>query len=183
MKKSLLPFLFLFILLTAFTCENETLEGGFLVEDLDNTNNSVVGNWLLTAWNCQTALDLNNDGEESTNLLNEMNCYTNETVVFNSNNTGVFTSNSYADFSFEIEVGTTNSYIYTTDCIQETEVTNFTWVQTGNLVLITDQFGEISNWILNNNQLSFLIPDGFTAFSDDLTLIVNEDITFVYTKQ
>ena len=78
-------------------------------------NADIVGTWLLTAWNGD-AIDLNNDGVESTNFLNEMNCYTNETLVFNSNNTGAAMSTSYATFTFDIEIGTTNSYIYTIEC-------------------------------------------------------------------
>ncbi len=189
MKLSTLTFLALFILLTAFTCENEPLEGDFVVEESNdgNTNNSnnvaLEGTWLLTAWNSDNPVDINNDGTASTNLLAEFNCYNNETLVFTSNGMGSANSTSYADFSFEIEVGTTDSYIYSVDCIQETEISPFTWIQSGNNVAISVTGGGTTNWTLTNNQLSILIPEGFMAFSEDFTTTVTEDLTFVYTKQ
>jgi hypothetical protein len=46
MKK--LSFLFsLFVLLTAFTCENEPLEGDFINEEISNDNPSLIGTWTL----------------------------------------------------------------------------------------------------------------------------------------
>lgn len=58
MKKSLLPFLSLFILLSAFTCENEPLEGNFEATNIpnneSNNNNSngdasLIGTWDLVS--------------------------------------------------------------------------------------------------------------------------------------
>ncbi|AUC81645.1 hypothetical protein [Lacinutrix sp. Bg11-31] len=147
-------------------------------------NADIVGTWLLTAWNGD-AIDLNNDGDENINFLDEMDCYTNETLVFNSDNTGTAMSTSYATFTFEIEAGTTNSYIYTIECEDEIENSNFTWTQNGNIVSITDTAtSDVSDWAINGNDLSTDIPSGFIAFdSDDFTVVVTQDLTFVYEKQ
>jgi len=148
------------------------------------TNAGVPGTWLLTAWNAAgDPIDLNNDGTPSTNLLDEMNCYTNETLVFNPDNSGTINSTSFADFGFDIVVGTTNQFNYTIDCIQENDTTNMTWSQTGNTVTISDS-GQSSDWTLNGNQLSIFVPQGFVAFSStDVTVTTTRDLTFVYTKQ
>ncbi len=142
------------------------------------------GTWLLTAWNAvNEPVDINNDGTASTNLLDEMDCYTNETLVFNANGTGTNNSTSYADFAFDIVVGTTNEFNYTVDCIEEIETTNITWSQNGNTVTIGDEFGDF-DWTLNGNQLSILVPEGFIAFnSEDVEVSTSQDLMFVYTKQ
>jgi hypothetical protein len=148
------------------------------------TTEGIVGTWLLTAWIGEEPIDLNNDGVESENFLDEMNCYTNETIVFNADNTGVATSTSYAEFEFIIEAGTTNSFEYTVTCIEETEVSEATWTQNGNIISVTDESGETSDWTLNGNQLSIVVPSGFLAFnSDDFEVTTSQDLTFVYTKQ
>lgn len=245
MKK--ISFLFsIFVLLTAFTCENEPLEGDFETENeqscliaAQNTQNAAVaflsvteetysqlciayrnalqtqiqfcgdpdgvlqtqitslgdctngseqeteleGTWLLTAWIGTEAIDLNNDGVENINFLEEMDCYTNETILFNTDNTAVATSTSFATFEFIIEVGTTNSFEYSITCEEELDITNGTWSQNGNIVTITDNFGT-TDFTLNGNQLSIFVPEGFFAFnSDDFTVTTSQDLTFVYTKQ
>lgn len=180
MKKitALLSFL---ILLTAFTCEDEPLEGDFVIDD--GTSENIVGTWKLTSWIGEEPIDLNNDGTESIDFLDEMNCYNNETLVFNEDNTVVNTSTSFADIEFIIEVGTTNSVEWTVTCIEETEITNGTWTQNGNIVSIIDNFGEIE-WTLNGNQLSTFVPSGFIAFnSEDIEVTTIQDLTFIYTKQ
>lgn len=151
----------------------------------DDTNEptDIVGTWLMTAWMGEEPIDLNNDGVESLNFLDEMDCYNNETLVFNANNTVVATSNAYADFEFSIVAGTTNTYEYTITCINEVDITNGTWTQNGNTVSISEGT-ESSIWTLNGNQLSILVPSGFIAYSsEDSEVTTIQDITFIYTKQ
>nr|WP_321222698.1 hypothetical protein [uncultured Psychroserpens sp.] len=153
----------------------------------DCTNNNqqatdVEGTWLLTGWIGTEPIDLNEDGTASINFLDEMNCYENETIVFNADGTGVIMSTSFATFTFDIEVGTTDEYEYTIECELEDENTNMTWTQTGNTVSIDDS-ESVSDFTLNGNQLSILIPEGFVAFSSDFTATTSQDLTFVYTKQ
>lgn len=151
--------------------------------DENQQTSDLEGTWLLTAWLGESPFDLNNDGTESVNFLDEMDCYTNETIVFNSDGTAVAMSTSYAEFEVFIEVGTTDQYDYTITCIQENDNTDATWTQAGNSVTIEDEFGDVSEWTLSGNQLSIVVPEGFFAISEDATLTVTEDLTFVYTKQ
>ncbi|WP_299277044.1 hypothetical protein [uncultured Psychroserpens sp.] len=142
----------------------------------------VEGTWLLTAWLGEEPIDLNNDGTSSANFLDEMDCYNNETIVFNNDGTGVAMSTSFAEITFEIVVGTTDEYSYTIDCIDEVENTNMTWIQSGNTISITDAFGT-TDWTLSGNELSITIPEGFGTSNEDGTIIITQDLTLVYTKQ
>jgi len=153
----------------------------------NNGNNPVdsdlLGTWLLTEWSGTEAIDLNEDGTESINFLDEMDCYNNETMVFNANNTGTVMNTSFADINTDLVVGTTNEYDFTIDCISEIENLDMTWSQSANDVTITES-GVASTWTLNGNELSITIPEGFVAIdSADLTVTVSQDLTFVYTKQ
>lgn len=235
----------LFVLLSAFTCENEPLEGDFATgtdlsceEALLNTvdaalafaiasesdytqlcneykaallaqidacgdedgttqaaidalgdcsndvgdDEDILGTWKLTAWIGEEPIDLNNDGTESINFLDEMDCYTNETIVFSADNTAVTMSTSYATFIYDIEVGTTDEYDYTIECTLENENTDVTWTQNGNIISVTDN-GVTTDGTLNGDQLSIFAPEGFVAFISDFTATTTQDLTFVYTKQ
>ncbi len=251
--KKLIPFLSLFVLLTAFTCEDEPLEDGLagqiesnlecanttsaLITATENFGNAseedanyttvcniyktalqnqiaacgdpngvlqitvnslgdctgddnnepddaeVVGTWKLTAWNTTEATDINNDGTASINALDEIDCYDNETIVFNADNTGTVMSTTYAELSLTIEAGTTDSYIFTQECIDEIENTQITWTQTGNTIMITDEDDVEFSFTLSGNEMSNTVEEGFQVInSDDSTVTVNQDLTFVYTK-
>lgn len=150
---------------------------------LNDQPTEIVGTWLLTAWNGEEPIDLNNDGTENINFLDEIDCYNNETLVFNNDNTGVAMSTSYADFEIFLEVGSTDSFDFSYDCIMEVENTDLTWTQSGNIVSITDPFST-TDWVLNGNTLSITIPEGFSVTNaDDPDVTVIQDLTFIYTKQ
>ncbi len=159
------------------------------INDLgDCTNNSqddasVVGEWLLIEWNLEEPVDFNEDGVADPNLVVELDCYQNERIVFNADNTGVIMSTSYADIGFEIEVGTTDSYIYSTACILEDENTGITWTQNGNVVTVTDEFDIEYDYIINGNQMTVVVPDGYQIFNEDFTSEIIQDLTFVFVKQ
>ncbi|TXD83307.1 hypothetical protein ESY86_17205 [Subsaximicrobium wynnwilliamsii] len=145
-------------------------------------NAEVEGTWKLTAWMGENPIDLNNDAQESTNFLDEIDCYTDETLVFNAGGTGVSMSTSYANFDVQLETDSTNTYDYTVDCIAEVENTDFTWTQSGNsLTLIIAE--QSYNYTIDGNSLSTLVPNGFTVSNADATITVTEDLTFVFTKQ
>ncbi len=177
------------LLISVFSCDNEPLTDFDLTNPPQNNGGtnpsgevSIVGTWKMTAWNVPEGQDINQDGITSNNLLDEMDCYNNETILFNSNNTAVSTSTSYADIELNLVVGTTNEFDYSITCVPEIETTDLTWTQTGNIVTTT-ALGASTNLTLNGNELSFLIPEGFTVVSDDSSTTVIQDLTIVYTKQ
>ena len=158
------------------------------IDALDSCNNSqsvseIVGTWQLTAWLVQSGLDLNNDGSSNLNLLDEMDCYNNETIEFNTDGTASINSRSFAEIIVEFEVGSTNSFDYFINCIEEDNITTATWTEDGDsITLVYDGIDEEIQFTLENNQLSLLVPNGFFAQSSDFSLEVLEDITIVYTK-
>lgn len=154
-------------------------------DDSNPITTSVEGNWKMTAMNMQNAHDLNEDGTASRNLMDETNCYQNETILFKADGTGVFTSNSYADIELEFVFGSTDEYDYIIECVSETEITLLNYIQNGEEVTMTVE-GESITASISGNTLTYVIPNGFFVEVEDPesgTITVTEDLTFIYTKQ
>ncbi len=152
--------------------------------DDDNNTTSVEGTWKLTAFETENAYDLNNDGTASRSVMNETNCYQNETVVFKANGTGQANNTSYAEIEFTLVTGTTDQYEYWVTCVPETETIPFLYTQNGNNVTIT--MGATSQpAVLSGNTLTYVINKGFLLEVEENgdTTTVLEDITFVFTRQ
>ena len=156
----------------------------------DNNDNptQVDGTWKLTAWNVGESYDLNNDGTASSNLLDEMDCYNNETIVF-ANNTATYMSTSYADIYFEATGGGSTEGTYTIECEQEIENSPAAYTVSGNTVTITETYeedGQVYEEVivatLNGNTLSFVIPDGYYVEDDEFEVLVEQDLTLVFIK-
>ncbi|TCK69080.1 hypothetical protein DFQ05_0592 [Winogradskyella wandonensis] len=169
-------------------CGDDNGELQALIDELgdctqEQNENDILGTWLLTAWIGEEPVDLNNDGTGSTNFLEEMDCYNNETLVFNDDGTGASISTSYADIEIFLDPDNSEEFDFTVDCILENETTQFTWTQDGNIITTTDVFGTF-DWTLEGNTLSTTIPEGFTVINtEDATVNTIQDLTFVYTKQ
>ena len=66
--------------LAEYNSSNQVSTGG-------GSTSSVVGTYLLTAFNTSIPTDLNGDGTASTNQMSETSCFNNSLFVLNSNNT------------------------------------------------------------------------------------------------
>lgn len=136
----------------------------------------IPGGWKLTELNLEEPYDFNQDGTANKDLMLETNCYDNELMSFLPANTGVVTSNSYAQITVDGEG-------FTVECIEELEETPFTWSQTqNNISVVVD--GQTLTAVLTGNKLTYTIPEGFYAGSNgegDVEIL--QDITFIYTKQ
>ena len=153
-------------------------------DDGGSSGVSMTGTWKLTAWNSSIGYDINNDGTASTNLLDEFDCYNNETVVVSSNNTAVVNSTSYADITAEITAGTTDEFTYTVDCVQENDSFPVTWSVSGNTITFDEGTATEVNGTISGNTISVVVPEGFVVYSSDFSeILVSQDLTFVYTKQ
>ncbi|WP_132218522.1 hypothetical protein [Mariniflexile fucanivorans] len=144
------------------------------------SSDSVNGVWVLTEWNVNNGFDINNDGIINTNILNEIECVNNETLVFDSK--GVVTSNNTFNPSIDIVLvnGTSNNYVFNVECDEE-GVISFatTYTINGNEVLISDRVATV-----NGNKLSRVFVDAIKIYNEDLTeIIASKDLTLVYTKQ
>lgn len=146
----------------------------------DNEDSSIVGTWKLTAWDVVDGFDINNDGTVSTNILDEIECANNETLIFETN--GVVSSNK--TFNPDIDValleGTTDEYAFDVICDQQ-GVIGFatTYSQNIDTVIFNDKASTIIG-----NQLFRVIKESITIYNEDYTEIVGtKDLTLVYTKQ
>ncbi|MCB0444603.1 MAG: lipocalin family protein [Gelidibacter sp.] len=153
-------------------------------DDDSNSSTSLTGTWKLTAWNSATGYDINNDGTASTNILNELDCYNNETVVFSANNTAMAHSTSYADITAEITTGTTDEYTYTVDCVDEVDSFALTWSLNGNTITFDEGTPDEIVATLSGNTFSLLVPEGLVIYdANNVNEVVIQDLTLVYTKQ
>ncbi|MGB3608650.1 hypothetical protein [Psychroserpens sp.] len=101
-------------------------------EEIDNTP-SIIGDWVLTSYNIGILVDLDKDGNESLNLLDEMVCENNEILTFtsegivSSNNTfhptiSVLQSDLNGDYMVDVEcaegaIGFTSTYSFETNSV------------------------------------------------------------------
>lgn len=167
----------LLVSIITFSCSSD--------DDGDGGNTSVDGTWKMTAFLSESGYDLNGDGTASNNIITETSCYQNETILLTDNNTGTVMSTSYADFYLELVIGTIDEYEYTIDCILEDDNYAVTWSQNGDVITILE--GGVPNFVgtLSGNTITFVIPQGFFTEVEEngSIIIVNEDLTIIYTKQ
>lgn len=155
-------------------------------DDDSSSNDSVEGTFRLVAFEVETSIDLDGDGDSSTNLIEETGCYQNETVTFNNDNTGVAITRSFLDIHVDIsvETGGEETFFQVIDCVEEEESSNFLWSQNGSIVTITVD-GESTNFTFNGDELSFTLPSGFFAEvieGNADTVQITEDVTFRYER-
>ena len=120
-------------------------------DEMQNQNNSnIQGVWKLSAWNIEGGFDMNNDGVINTNLLNEIDCSQNETLLFEPN--GVVSLNT--TFNPEIEIALLNNtddeYLFNIKCDTEGIISLATsYAISGSYILIGD-----SNAQIDGNKIS-----------------------------
>ncbi len=176
--------------------------------DKDFGNVGIIGIWKLSTLESTNPYDINGDGRASTDLLTEYDiiedgiliydCFDNdcfdddycsdnncnyELIIFNDDNTGTIISNSTVEVSADLEIGTTDTYIWTSTCFGETSSSPFTWTLIDNTVTIIEGL-ESTTYTLDGNKLSFLLTDGFEILSGTTSdVVILEDLTIKYTKQ
>ncbi|WP_303316009.1 hypothetical protein Q4Q34_13280 [Flavivirga abyssicola] len=142
---------------------------------------SIVGTWKLTAWEVADGFDMNNDGIVNTNILDEIECISNETLIFETE--GVVSSNKTfnPDIDIALQEGTTDKYVFDVRCDKEGVIGFATTYSQKNIdtVIFNDKESAIVD-----NQLFRLIKESIKIYNEDFTEIVaTKDLTLVYTKQ
>lgn len=148
-------------------------------DDMQN-NSNLVGTWELSAWNVEGGFDLNDDGIVSTNLLNEIDCTQNETLLFEAN--GVVSLNTTFNPDIEIVLlnDSDNQYSFNVDCDTEGVISLATsYSVNGNSVSIGESMA-----LLDANQISIVFKNSLEIHNEDLTeVIATKDLTLVYSKK
>ncbi len=197
-KNLLSSFVVLFSITLLVSCENEPLDP-VLASQLSTNNTggtsgtggsggtggtggvtpaSIVGTYILTAFNTSVPTDLNGDGANSTNQMNETTCFNNSLFTLNSDNT--FIANSKG---IDIDITTTPN---TLTCYTDPDTTG-TWTLTGNILKTTyveggvtynDQFTVVGNTLVYTESSGQIVG---TASGNPVYL--TSDIALVYSKQ
>ncbi len=140
---------------------------------------SIVGTYLMTAFNSSVPVDIDFNGSSATNLMDETDCLDNNFLVLNANNS--FTANSNGiDITFD---GTNE----TIECFNDPNITG-TWSLSGNTLSLTYTYdGDVytDDYNVSGNNLVYTINDGEvvgTSSTGD-PVYVTADINIIYTKQ
>jgi hypothetical protein len=173
MRKLLIASLITIVLLFLTSCTSD--------DDNSSSNDTLSGTWKLTAFNSSTAYDLNNDGNASVNLLDELDCLENETLVFGSNNTVVSNNTSFIDLEIGLVVGTTDQFTLVVDCEEDVYSFSLTYTRNGNTIIFNDD-GDLLQGTVSGNALSFVLEEEIDV-ADENGLSTTEDITIVYNRQ
>ena len=157
-----------------FSCSND---------DDGNNNVAVEGTWKLTAFNIESSIDLNGDGTASSDLLEETNCYQNEIIEFNADNSATVKSTSYLDMEGQYDANT-GAFEIITNCVSEIENLAGTWAQAGGTVTVTVN-GQPVVFTQAGSVLTATVPAGYEVPTDDNGTVayVSEELTIQYTKQ
>jgi len=157
-----------------------------IVEDLGDCEPVFVetlGTWQVVAWLTDQSRDIDNDGIVTNNYLEEIDCYTNETLTFNSDGTGKLFLRSLADITYTPLPDAPDEEDFFVTCNAIMEDKPFTWIQNGNTITFIFQDGSSLNYFRNANSLFVAIDDAFSATSTlDGVSQINERITYVYIK-
>lgn len=151
------------------SCSNEAID-----------DDSLLGTWTLTEWNITDGFDINNDGIVSTNLLNEIGCSYNETLLFEPNN--VVSLNTTFNPLLEVKLANDSAggYGFNVECDTEGIISLATFYsKVGNTLVIGD-----SNAVINGNKISLVFQDKIEIYNEDGSQIIEtKDLTLVYQKQ
>ena len=141
-------------------------------------NTTVVGTYLLTAFNTSVPTDLNGDGTTSTNQMNETTCLNNSFLTLNSDNTFTATGGG-----IDIDLTTTPNVI---TCTTEPPTVG-TWSLTGNQLTTTYVDSSVTYTdVLTyaNNSLTYTILNGeVVGTANGSPVFLTSNISLIYTKQ
>jgi hypothetical protein len=146
----------------------------------DTSDMTVEGTWKLVSWNVPDGFDINNDSIKSLNLLDEIDCTNNETLLFENN--GIVSSNQ--TFNPKIEIALSNEILntYTFNVVCDNEgVVSFAsnYTQNGNTIVLNEGTASIKS-----NELSRVFLDAIKIYNEDFTAVIaTKDLTLIYIKQ
>ena len=141
----------------------------------------IPGSWKLVSWNTDELRDLDNDGIVTNNYLDDMDCYDNETILFNTDGTGTMFLRSLAEFTYTPNNSSEDGVDFFVVCNDISIDNTFTWTETINSVSLMFTDGTSMN-LFKNGGLYIAIDDAFYAQSTIDNSVITERITFVYNK-
>lgn len=148
-------------------------------DDNINVNADLLGEFSLTSYIVGLAQDLDNDGDNSTNLMTETNCYLNNNITFNSDGT-------YEEHSSTSILGGAGLSL---EC--DSATTTGTWTRNGDTVTTTQTSGGVNvtteyMFDAETHELSRTDEDGqYPSFNvvGSLFAMLTGDIDLMYSKE
>lgn len=151
------------------------------------TDESFDGTWTLTSFELNEAIDLNDDGTASTDIIAESSCFNNSTITFDSETNAIL---NFEELDIDIQVvnGTDNEFEYSVQSLGATsEIATYT--VDGNTATVTFDYGEgiteTLDFTLSDNTLTVVVPEIL-----DLPILDDDDVvdsfvggTLVFTMQ
>ena len=165
----------LITVLAFYSCDNEPIDPKV---DLEAGNSNAVGSYALTAYKTSIPTDLNNDGTVSINQMTETQCYNNNVLTINSNNTFSVTSKgveivnpqtapTMACFTRPIITGTWAS---------ANNVLTLTYIEAG--ATVTQAYILAGNTLTNTKDQIEIVA----TTSNDTPVYLTADVVVVYSK-
>ncbi|HMC02096.1 MAG TPA: hypothetical protein VKN14_13750 [Flavobacteriaceae bacterium] len=168
MKNLALKLIVLFTILFLASCTAEDID--------DNTN--IVGLWKLTTWTIDIPVDLNNDNSFSINLLDEISCDNNETLVFDNKN--IVSSNDTFNPNINIALMSNEKYVFNVECAVGSIGFATSYSQINNSII---EFNNVEATIIGN-KLSWVYENAIKIYNENFTEVVEtKDLILIYTKQ
>lgn len=160
-------FLLLFVGVFTLSCSNEESEQEV----------SLIGEWELTEWRIGIEADINNDGVSSFNLLNEIECNSQELITFDAeNNISLIVEENPK--LFLTENSETGEYQFHLTCSEGVIGTAATYTFENDTV---EAFN--STYLKDNNVLTETIEYAIEIYNEDLTEAIGLlNSVKVYTK-
>jgi len=171
MNKFLFNLCIIGVLVCFTSCSTEDTE--------DSEVSAIIGVWELTAWNINGGFDMNNDGVASSNLLNEIDCSSNETLVFDKNGVVSLNTTFNPDLKIALLDETSDAYRFEVTCDTEGVISLATEYSFNNVALT---IGE-NEARIDNNKIFIVFEDRLKIYNEDLTEVLDtKDLTLVYSK-
>ncbi len=175
---------YIFVLFTTFTlisCEDEPIDATLLNNSTSSGGGSspgasVAGTYRLTAFNTSVPTDLNNDGNPSSNQLNETSCYNNSFLTLNTNNT--FSADSKG-----VDIDLTTNVI---ECFSDPVIIG-TWSISGSTLSLTYVDSGVTytdTYNVSGSTLTYSVNGGeVVGTSGGSPVYLTTNIQIVYSKQ
>jgi len=169
MKKIVLP-TFLVLIVFLSSCS---------IEPVEETFDFLEGTYRLTEYSVNVPIDLDNDTNYNTNLLEEIDCENNETLVFDRQ--GFMYSN--LTFNPKIEVALIDAqpgtFAVDVDCDTEGVIgMAISYRKSGNTIIINERIAT-----LNGNNITMIFKNAIDIYNQDKTVVVDtKDLKLVYSK-
>ncbi|MFD1014519.1 hypothetical protein [Winogradskyella rapida] len=145
----------------------------------DNDKSKVIGVWELTTRTIAIPFDVNEDGVANTNLVEEIDCNSLETLTFEENGS-VYSGNEASVLMQFYKHDEDDTYGLQVDCNKES------------LISFASSYDEVNantvqisgrNYEIQGDTMTVVFEDAITIYNEDFSeALETKDLTLIYTK-